>query len=441
MSTNLKGIGEKARREPKLVFTSLYHHISDPDNLRACYEALPGNRAVGIDGVTKKDYGEKLEENLQDLSARLRRQGYRPQPKRRTYIPKPGSEKGRPLGISCFEDKIVELAVKRVLEPIYEPMFEDSSHGYRPGRNQHGCLGALGRTIQQKRVGYVDEADIASFFDEVNHEWMLKFLRHRIGDPRVTRLIHRMLKGGILEHGLTKATKEGTPQGSILSPLLSNIYLHYVLDLWFRIKVQKQCRGEAYYVRFADDFVACFQYQSDAKQFLTKLRSRLESFGLRLADEKTRCIKFGRFARDDARKEGGKPKEFTFLGLTHYCGKTKKGRFKVKRRTSRKKLEQSLQKLGEWARKARCYLRKGEMLRAAARRISGHLNYYAITDNSAQCSKYVYYATRLVFKWINRKSQRRAYTWEGFHAVMAAVGWPRANIRKDLNPFRSAEAF
>ena len=439
MSTNLKGIGEKARREPKLVFTSLYHHISDPDNLRACYEALPGNRAVGIDGVTKKDYGEKLEENLQDLSARLRRQGYRPQPKRRTYIPKPGSEKGRPLGISCFEDKIVELAVKRVLEPIYEPVFEDSSHGYRPGRSQHGCLGALGRTIQQKRVGYVDEADIASFFDEVNHEWMLKFLRHRIGDPRVTRLIHRMLKGGILEHGLTKATKEGTPQGSILSPLLSNIYLHYVLDLWFRIKVQKQCRGEAYYVRFADDFVACFQYQSDAKQFLTKLRSRLESFGLRLADEKTRCIKFGRFARDDARKEGGKPKEFTFLGLTHYCGKTKKGRFKVKRRTSRKKLEQSLQKLGEWARKARCYLRKGEMLRAAARRISGHLNYYAITDNSAQCSKYVYYATRLVFKWINRKSQRRAYTWTGFNAVLSTVDWPRPRIRKDLSPFRRAE--
>ena len=212
-----------------------------------------------------------------------------------------------------------------------------------------------------------------------------------------------------------------------------------MLDLWFRIKVQKQCRGEAYYVRFADDFVACFQYQSDAKQFLTKLRSRLESFGLRVAEEKTRCIKFGRFAREDAREEGGKPKEFTFLGFTHYCGKTKKGKFKVKRRTSRKKLGQSLQELGEWARKARCYLRKGEMLRAAARRIAGHLNYYAITDNSDQCNKYVYYATRLVFKWINRKSQRRAYTWTGFNAVITAVDWPKPRIRKDLSPFRRAE--
>ncbi|KKL96360.1 hypothetical protein LCGC14_1845280, partial [marine sediment metagenome] len=181
MSTDLRRIGEKARKEPALVFTSLFHHVTDVDNLRACYDALPAYRAVGVDGVTKQEYGKNLEENLQDLSGRLRRMGYRPQPKRRSYIPKPGSEKGRPLGISCFEDKIVELAVKRVLEPIYETVFEDSSYSYRPERNQHTCLGALGRTIQQKRVSYVVEADIKSFFDEVNHEWMVKFLQHRIG--------------------------------------------------------------------------------------------------------------------------------------------------------------------------------------------------------------------------------------------------------------------
>ncbi len=225
MSTDLRRIGEKARSDHRLVFTSLYHHVTDVDNLRACYESLPGNRAVGVDGVIKEQYGEKLEENLQGLSQRLRRMGYKPQPKRRSYIPKPGSEKGRPLGISCFEDKLVELALKRVLEPIYEPIFEASSYGYRPGCSQHGCLDTLGRTIQQKRVSHVVEADIKSFFDKVNHEWTLKFLGQRIGDPRIIRLITRMLKGGILEEGLVKATEEGTPQGSILSPLLSNIYL------------------------------------------------------------------------------------------------------------------------------------------------------------------------------------------------------------------------
>jgi group II intron reverse transcriptase/maturase len=440
VSTNLRWIGEKARREPELVFTSLYHHVTDVDNLRACYEALPAKRAVGVDGVTKEDYGKNLAENLQDLSGRLKRMGYRPWPKRRSYIPKLGSEQGRPLGISCFEDKIVELAVKRVLEPIYEAVFEDSSFGYRPGRSQHECLDELGRAVQQKCISHVVEADIKSFFDEVNHKWMVKFLEHRIGDPRVIRLIKRMFKSGIMEDGLVKVTEVGTPQGSILSPLLSNIYLHYVLDLWFSRRVTKQCLGEAYYFRFADDFLACFQYRNDAEEYLSRLKERLEAFGLKAAEEKTRCIEFGRFARDNARKRGEKPDEFTFLGFTHYCGKTKQGHFKVKRRTSRKKMSQSLKEFASWARRARSVLRKGEMLRAAKLRVNGHLNYYAITDNSVQCSTYAYHARRLLFKWLNRKSQRRAYTWQQFTQALAWVGWPAPKVRKDLNPFRRAEA-
>ena len=439
MATDLTRIGEKARKEPRLVFTNLYHHISDVDNLRACYEALDGSKALGADDMSKKEYGKALEENLERLSKRLRTMGYKPAAKLRRYIPKPGSAKGRGLGISNFEDKIVELAVKRALEPIFEPVFEESSYGYRPGRTPHMCLDELGRTVQQQKVNYVVEADIRSFFDEVNHEWMLKFLRHRIGDERVIRLIIRQLKSGILEDGLVTASESGTPQGSILSPLLSNIYLHYVLDLWFRLRVHRRSRGEAYYFRYADDFVACFQYTSDANTFLAQLKERIEEFGLQVAEEKTHCLAFGRFARATAQEKGRKPSEFTFLGFTHYCGKSRNGHFKVKRRTCRKKLNQSLRKFTKWAIKARVYMRKGEMIRAARIRVIGHLNYYGITDNSKGCQCYVYHAERILFKWLNRKSPRKAYTWAGYKEALRWSSWPRPTIRKDLNPYRRAE--
>ena len=253
MATDLTRIGQKARKDPRQVFTNLFHHVYDVENLRACFDSLGAHKATGVDGITKTEYGRSLAANLEDLSSRLRRMGFRPGAKRRSYAPKPGSAKGRPLGISNLEDKIVEEAVKRVLEPIYESVFEESSYGYRPERSPHMCLDELGRTIQQKPVNYVVEADIRSFFDKVNHEWMVKFLRQRIGDERIIRLIQRMFKSGFMEDGLVHATEEGVPQGSILSPLLSNVYLHYVVDLWFSHRVRKDSRGQAYYFRFADD--------------------------------------------------------------------------------------------------------------------------------------------------------------------------------------------
>ena len=440
MATDLKRIGEKARKEPWLVFNNLYHHISDVDNLRDCYETLEANKATGIDGVDKEEYGKRLEENLGELSQKLKDMAYRPEPKRRAYIPKPGSAKGRPLGISNLEDKIVESATKRALEPIYEAMFEPSSYGYRPGRSPHMCVDELSRTIQQKKVSHILEADIKTYFDKVEHEWLIKFLRHRIGDERVIRLIIRMLKGGIMEDGLVKATEEGTPQGSILSPLLSNIYLHYVLDLWFEKKVKKYLRGEAYLFRFADDFVICFQYRGEAEAFHNWLADRFEGFGLQLAVEKTQRIKFGRFAREDAARRNEKPKDFTFLGFTFYCGKTRNGEFKVKRKTSRKKLALSLQRFTEWAKKSRRVLKKKAMIKNAKTRINGHLQYYAITDNLDRCSYYIHCTRRILFKWLNRKSQRKAYTWAKFHEVLTEMEWPKPRIYKDLNPFRRAEA-
>ena len=316
MSPNLARRGEKAKAPHTLVFTSLYHHIADIEHLRACYQRLKGHKAVGVDEVPKSMYAKDLEANLQDLSTRLKRMGYKPQPKRRIYIPKPGSETGRPLGISSFEDKMVELATKRVLEPLFEPLFEDWSYGYRPQRSPHQCLDALGRTLQQKQVNILVEADIRGCFDAVHHEWLLKFLRQRIGDERVLRLISRMVKAGIMEDGRVQAVEVGTPQGSILSPLLSNVYLHYVLDLWFQRRIRRYCRGEAYLYRFADDFVACFQYQTDADDFLESLGKRMEEFHLELAPEKTRHLAVGRYARAHAYRRGEKPQEFTFLGMT-----------------------------------------------------------------------------------------------------------------------------
>jgi RNA-directed DNA polymerase len=265
---------------------------------------------------------------------------------------------------------------------------------------------------------------------------MMKFLRHRIGDERLLRLIERMLKAGILEDGLVHASEEGTPQGSIVSPLLSNVYLHYVLDLWFSKRVRKWSQGEAHLFRFADDFVAGFQYRADAMRFRELLAERLEGFGLQLAEEKTRCLEFGRFARDNARRRGTKPEGFTFLGFDHYCGETRTGKFKVKRRTARKKLQASLRKFTDWCQRARRWMTKGEMLRSARQRILGHLNYYAITDNSSRCGEFIYHARRTLFKWLNRKSQRRSYTWEGFRQVLDLMDWPTAKIRKDLSPFR-----
>ena len=435
MSPNLERISVKARANPDLVFTSLYHHIADIDHLQACYRMLKGNKAVGVDEVTKSMYAEDLEANLQDLSARLKRMGYRPQPKLRVYIPKSGSEKGRPLGISSFEDKIVELATKRVLEPLFESLFEACSYGYRPERSQHQCLDTLGRTLQQKCVNHLVEADIRGFFDAVNHEWLLKFLGQRIGDHRVLRLISRMLKAGIMEDGLVKAAEVGTPQGSILSPLLSNVYLHYVLDIWFQRRVRRHCRGAAFLFRFADDFLACFQYRTDAEAFLESLRERMAGFHLELAEEKTRHLEFGRYARANAYRRGEKPQEFTFLGMTFFCGKTRQGAFKVKRKTARKKLQQSLARFTDWIRRYRNLLPTGDLLRQAKTRVQGHLNYYAITDNSESCQLYMHLVRRALFKWLNRRSQRKSYTWDGFLQALRHVGWPQVRVRVNLNPF------
>lgn len=437
MGTDLTRVRAYVEKHPTEVMTSLYHHVTDVDNLRSCYEGLDGGKATGTDGVSKKEYGENLGERLASLSQRLKDMAYRPQDRKRVYIPKAGSEKGRPLAISAFEDKIVEMAVKRVLIQIYEPMFLESSYGYREGRSPHQCIDAIGKTIQQKRINHIVEADIRSFFDRLNWEWLEKFLRHRIGDERILRLIKRMLIAGIMEDGLTKASEEGAPQGSIVSPVLSNVYLHYALDLWFEKRVKPYARGEAHLFRYADDFLCAFQFKEDAETFERNLKDRLEGFNLEIAPEKTRRMEYGPYAKENAKRRSERAPSFTFLGLTHYCGRTRNGHFKVKRRTSVKKFKVKLREYTEWIRKARGKMPTGELVSRAKSRIQGHLNYYAITDNYKACSRYHYWFTRITFKWLNRRSQRHSYNWEQFNQMLETIAWPRVKIKVDLCPFRT----
>ena len=440
MARDLTRIGERARQERRERFTSIYHYVTDLDHLRACYADLPVQSAAGVDGVTKEEYGRNLASKLGELGARLGRLGYRPQPVRRVHIPKPGTDQQRPLGILCFEDKLVQLALARVLEQIYEADFLECSYGYRPSRTPHQAVDQLGRTIQQQQVSYIVEADIKGFFDHVNQEWLMKFLGHRIGDERVLRLIVRMLKSGVMEDGLMQASDEGVPQGGNLSPLLSNVYLHYALDLWFERRFKRTCRGDAYYFRYADDFLAGFQYREDAERFLKELAGRLGEFHLELEPTKTRLLEFGRDAEARARRRSQRPETFDFLGFTHYCGHTRDGRFKVKRKTAAKKYRAKLKETKEWLQRERSHLKKGELLRRAKLKLAGHLQYYAITDNGEMCYAFSYQVTRLLYKWLNRQSQRRSYNWERFNDALAWVGWPSAKLRHHLDPFRRLPA-
>jgi group II intron reverse transcriptase/maturase len=414
---------------------SIYHHVYNLEHLRSCYKEMEGGKAPGVDGVGKDDYGKNLEENLQDLSERLARMGYRPKPVKRVYIDKAGSRQKRPLGIPCFEDKLVQKALSRVLEQIYEEDFLPCSYGYRPGRSPHQAIDLLGRTIQGCKVSWVAEADIRSYFDRVNHEWLMEFVSHRVGDQRVLRLIRRFLKAGVMEDGLKRVSEEGTPQGGVLSALLSNIYLHYALDLWVEKKFRRHCRGEMYFFRYADDFLCCFQYRREAKVYLEELEKRLGKFDLQLAEEKTRLVSFGRFAEVKQPRGGGKNRTFDFLGFNFYCGRTRQGSFKVKRRTSRKKFRYKLKQYNQWLRQKRNYHPTGVLVQRSQQRLQGHLNYYAITDNGPRCQAFRNQVERLLLKWLNRRSQRRSYTFEQFNQLLAWHGWPTVKIRHPLCPF------
>jgi RNA-directed DNA polymerase len=411
-------IRQAAVKDKRQRFTGLMHHIYNLSMLREAYYGLKRDAAPGVDGETWLDYGENLESNLQELSARLRRGAYRARPVRRVYIAK-ADGRMRPLGVTALEDKIVQRATVEVMNAIYETDFLGFSYGFRPGKGQHNALDALYVGILTKKVNWVLDGDISSFFDGIDHEWLVKFIEHRIADQRVVRLIRKWLNAGVLEEGRWKSSEEGTPQGGSASPLMANIFLHYVFDLWVHQWRKTKARGDVIVVRFADDFVIGFQHRSDAERLHKDLEERFAKFKLRLHPEKTRLIEFGYFAANNRRRRGqGKPETFNFLGFTHICGrKRSNGMFTVYRRTISKRDRAKLKeiKTGLRRRMHEPVPQVGKWLKTV---IEGHNRYYGVPSNTQSLSHFRFQVARHWFRSLRRRSQRTRLTWERMYRLI-----------------------
>ena len=420
VSQGLAGVRKVAKENKERKFTALLHHLT-VELLRDSFYALKRKAAPGVDGLRWPEYETGLEGRLADLHSRVHRGAYRASPSRRVYIPKADGRQ-RPLGVAALEDKIVQQAVVTILNAIYEEDFLGFSYGFRPGRSQHQALDALSYALTRKKVSYVLDADIRGFFDTISHEWMLRFVQHRVADRRILRRIRKWLKAGVLEEGIWFETEMGTPQGAVISPLLANIYLHYVFDLWVDRWRKRQAYGDVIVVRYADDTVLGFQYQPEADRFLDDLRQRLAKFGLELHPDKTRRIEFGRYAQERRKKRGeGKPETFDFLGFTHISGKYRSGTFMVRRRTIAKRLRSRLREIKQRLRRRRHepVALTGEWLRSV---VQGYFNYHAVPGNLDSLRTFRTRLTQLWHAQLLRRSHRRRLTWERMNRL--ADRWP-----------------
>src|SRR5882724_1634676 len=425
MSPGLERVRTAARLRKKERFTALLHHVT-VDLLRDAYSWLKRDAAAGADGVTWDGYGTDLEANLADLHARIHRGAYRAQPSRRVYIPKPDGRQ-RPLGVASLEDKVVQRALVELLNAIYEEDFLGLSYGFRPGRGQHDALDALFVGITSRKVNWILDADIAAFFDTVSHDWLIRFVEHRIGDQRVTRLLRKWLKAGVLEDGRIETTEMGTPQGAVISPLLANIYLHYVFDLWAERWRQREAKGDMIIVRYADDIVVGFQHRHEAERFLGELTQRLTGFALQLHPDKTRLIEFGRHAAANRKGRGlGKPEVFDFLGFTHICGRSRKGRFQLRRQSRRDRLRAKLREIRDnlWINRHAPIEEQGSWLRHV---MTGWFAYHAVPVNGPSLHTF---QRGVIWHWrraLRRRSQRDNTSWMTIKAL--ADRWlPRPRI-------------
>jgi RNA-directed DNA polymerase len=436
VETKLELISERSKRDPGYQFTCLAHLLNE-GFLERCYRSLGRNKAVGVDGVSWEEYGENLQGNLRELVSRLKAKQYRPLPARRVYIPKDESST-RPLGIPVQEDKVVGKGVSRILEAIYERDFLDCSHGFRPNRGCHTALRAADKILLNRPINHVVEADIKGFFDNVSHKYMVEFLGRRIKDPSFLRIIERFLIAGYKDTELLVESVKGVPQGGTLSPMLANVFLHNVLDEWFEKEIKPQVRGECHLVRYCDDFIIMVQFKEEAHRLVDMLRRRFEQFDLQLHPEKTRVISFGKYEGVNAGNQKRKANTFDFLGLTHYCTKSRHGGFLVGHRTSAKKFQKKVKELYTWFKLQRNALTLEDLWKMLTMKLRGHYQYYGISGNYRGLYRYYRCALRIAFKWLNRRSQRKSFNWAQFMLYVKKYPLPKPYIAHRLYKLSAA---
>lgn len=422
--TKLKRIAELSVANPKMVFTNVIHHFNK-DSLRACFLELDGQKAKGEDGIDKASYGKNLDENLRNLMDRMKRMAYVPGAVRQVLIPKDGKPGVvRPLGISNFEDKIVQKMMQKMLESIYEPLFRPNSYGFRPGRSCHDAIKALYTHLSTHDVETVIDVDLSNYFGSISHQEAIKIISKKISDPRLLRYLWRMFKAGVLMDGELKISDEGVAQGSCCSPIIANIVADEVIVKWFEETVKAYCDGEVKLIIYADDLVICCQYHEDAVRIKRALSQRLQKYGLKMNEDKTKLVQFSLRKQ----KRGIEQETFDFLGFTFYIGKARKGYYVIKVKTIGKRLRSKLKKVNEWARSIRNKLTLKQIIELAAAKLRGHIQYYGVSHNYAAVGHFVFKVKRALLKWLNRRSQRKSFNWEKFLEFLRRVKFPEAKI-------------
>ena len=424
-ATKLGFITKRSKTNTQEKFTALAH-LLNTEYLMECYKELKKRKAPGIDGKYVESYTEKeIKQEIEETITKMKAKKYKPKPVRRVYIAK-ANGKQRPLGIPSVIDKVVQQGIKKIVEAIYEPHFMEFSYGFRPNRGCHQALKAVYKMVMTKPVNWIIDVDIKGFFDNVDHKWLIECLNQKIADPNFRSIIIKFLKAGVMEEGKYIKSEQGTPQGGILSPVLANIYLHYVLDLWFEKVEKKQIGGYTELIRYADDFVIGAQTKQEAEKILEDVRERMQKFGLELSEEKTKIIEFGRYADENSKRRGNsKPDTFDFLGFTHYCSKSSRGNFLMRVITSRKKMNIKLIETNQWLKAIRSKVKIKDIWGTLSAKLRGHYNYYGISSNSKSIQNYYYRTVLMTFKWMNRRSQKKSFNWEKFNKYLKRYPLPQ----------------